>query len=45
MGALLAVSAGLLLFYNQDAHTARIDSLERASGDASPERRPRAEAV
>ena len=45
MGVLLAVSAGLLLFYNQDAHTARIDSLERASGDASPERRPRAEAV
>lgn len=41
MGALLAVSAGLLLFYNQSAHTARLAALEQPSGDASPVRHPR----
>ena len=42
MGVLLAVSAGLLLLYNQDAHMARIDELERSNEAGSPERRPRA---
>lgn len=36
MGALLTVSAGILLLYNQSAHSARLAALEHATPDASP---------
>ncbi|MCY3812186.1 MAG: MFS transporter [Gammaproteobacteria bacterium] len=45
MGALLAISAGLLLLYNQSAHTARLAALEHPTGDASPTRHPRPSAA
>lgn len=36
MGALLTVSAGLLLLYNQSAHSARLAALEHPTRDAPP---------
>ena len=41
MGVLLTVSAGVLLLYNQSAHTARLAALEQPSGHASPKRHRR----